>query len=105
MTRNYWAGRDARNKEEQHMTSNDSVGREHVRDGNEISDDLIAARNAYLAGDMTREAYEEACAGYHAEVNELFAENRHEMAERGVPGVREQIEFVEAQKQDREAGQ
>jgi hypothetical protein len=102
MARNYRAGREAR-QEERQMTASDNSGRQHVRDGGEISDDLIAARDAYQAGDMTWEDLEAACAGCHVEPHELFAANRREMAERGVPAVREQIEFVEAQKHDREA--
>jgi hypothetical protein len=49
-----------------------------VRDGGAISDDMHAATAAFDAGDISREQYEARCAGYHAELDELFAQNRAE---------------------------
>jgi hypothetical protein len=46
---------------------------ERKRDGGVISDDMHAATAAFAAGEISRDEYGSRCAGYHAELDELFA--------------------------------
>lgn len=75
MARNYWAGREARQKEERQMVNSNGAQGPQACDGREVSEDLAAARDAYQAGDMTREDLEAACSGAGAEPDDLFAGN------------------------------
>ena len=46
------------------------------RGGAQISDDMLAARDAVRTGEISHAEYKKATEGYHQELNVLFAANR-----------------------------
>jgi len=50
------------------MASSSETGPQHEREAPKTIDDLRAARDAYLAGDISEKAWEEAWGAYHAQL-------------------------------------
>jgi putative hydrolase of HD superfamily len=74
-------GETRQSAQEESMTS-DEVAKEPAapRDGGVISDDMKAALAAFTSGEMSQADYAAACAGYHRELDALFAANRSQFA-------------------------
>ena len=58
--------------------TDEHAAEEPRRDGAVISDEMLANRDAVVAGTMSKADYKAACARNHAELDELFAESRQQ---------------------------
>jgi hypothetical protein len=74
--------REAINQRRKDVTRDEAAqDKAPARDGGAVGDDMLAAVDAFTEGQLAKADYEAACAGYHQELDVLFAENRRQADE------------------------